>query len=77
MIDVVFRVVCIIIYANIQHIETNNTDRVSVIIFHSAALRDLDLASFANVAAGCEVSGLLESVSSAGVSFCLLAYPLS
>ena len=65
----------------IQHIETNNTDRLSVIIFIPLKtwqlFCDLDLASFANVAAGCEVSGLLESVSSAGVSFRLLAYPLS
>ena len=33
MIDVVFRVVCItIISANIQHIETNNIDRLSVLV---------------------------------------------
>ena len=32
MIDVVFRVVCItIISVNIQHIEINNTDRLSVL----------------------------------------------
>ena len=38
MIDVVFRVVCItIISANIQHIETTNIDRLSVLVGEDGA----------------------------------------
>ena len=83
MIDVVFRVVCIIIIsANIQHIETNNIDRLSVLVKlgSSSRLRTpvgptlLSLAQQQGArSARIGVFGFLKSQA----SFRLLAYPLS
>ena len=60
MIGVVFRVVYItIISVNIQHIKTNNTDRLSVLVklcSSSRLRRPVDpYAALASVAAGCAV----------------------
>ena len=78
MIDVLFRVVCItIISVNIQHIEINITDRLSVLVKldSSSRLRRPPVRCSRQRSSG--VRGLLESVSSAFISFRLLAYALS
>ena len=67
MIGVIFRVICIIISAKIQHIETNNTDRLSVNISPKLGSSSRPRSSFFRQRSGGMVRGLLESVSSAGV----------